>query len=156
MLDAEAARALLHREAHLLDAERFADWLALYTGDAVYWVPLERDQQDGLDTSSIIHDDRTLMEIRVRQYTHQRAHARRPYARTVHQVGNVTVREALADSAIVDSNLVVVEFRHERQRVWGAIVEHRLRRTDAGWRIARKRVDLVNSEAELDGIALLF
>jgi hypothetical protein len=40
--------------------------------------------------------------------------------------------------------------------VWGALVEHELRRADGGFRIARKRVDLVNSEAELDGIAILF
>ena len=43
----------------------------------------------------------------------------------------------------------------EVERVFGASVEHRLRRTPAGLRIVAKRVDLVNSEAELDGIAFL-
>ena len=56
----------------------------------------------------------------------------------------------------VASTLQVVEFRSERQRVWGATVEHRLRAAPGGWKIARKRVDLVNSEGELDGIAILF
>ena len=56
----------------------------------------------------------------------------------------------------VGSSLVLVEYRKERQRVFGASVEHRLRRTPAGLRVAAKRVDLVNSEAELDGIAFLF
>ena len=51
---------------------------------------------------------------------------------------------------------VLLEYRHERQRVWGALVEHRLRRTRDGLRIAAKRIDLVNSEAELDGIVCLF
>jgi hypothetical protein len=50
----------------------------------------------------------------------------------------------------------MVEYRAERQRLWAATVEHRLRRTAGGLRIAAKRVDLVNSEAELDGIACLF
>jgi len=50
----------------------------------------------------------------------------------------------------------MVEYRKEHQRVWGGLVEHRLRRTDAGLRIAAKRVDLVNSESELEGIACLF
>ena len=56
----------------------------------------------------------------------------------------------------VGSSLVLVEYRKERQRAFGASVEHRLRRTPAGLRVAAKRVDLVNSEAELDGIAFLF
>jgi Ring hydroxylating beta subunit len=54
------------------------------------------------------------------------------------------------------STLILVEYRRERQRVWGALVEHRLRRTADGLRIAAKRIDLVNSEAELDGIVCLF
>jgi hypothetical protein len=49
-----------------------------------------------------------------------------------------------------------VEFRAEKQRTWGALVEHRLRRAGDSYRIAHKRVDLVNSEGELDGIAILF
>jgi len=56
----------------------------------------------------------------------------------------------------VNSTLVLLEYRRERQRVWGALVEHRLRPTVDGLRIAAKRVDLVNSEAELDGVVCLF
>ena len=51
---------------------------------------------------------------------------------------------------------MLVEYRQDRQRIWGAQVTHLLRRTPEGLRIAAKRVDLVNSEAELDGIAILF
>jgi hypothetical protein len=56
----------------------------------------------------------------------------------------------------VNSTLQLIEFRNEKQRVYGALVEHRLRRVNGGFRIAHKRVDLVNSEGELDGIAILF
>jgi benzoate/toluate 1,2-dioxygenase beta subunit len=148
----------LYREAELLDRGRYDDWLALFTPDCLYWVPLEADQPDGIETTSIIHDDFRLLEVRVKQYRHPRAHARTPYARTVHQVGNVTLGEqdAAGSEVTVRSNLVMVEFRNERQRIWGALVEHRLRRTERGLAIARKRVDLVNSESELDGIAVLF
>jgi hypothetical protein len=51
---------------------------------------------------------------------------------------------------------LLVEFRNERQRVWGALVEHRLRRAGESFRIAHKRVELVNSEGEIDGVAILF
>lgn len=152
------AQAFLHHEAGLLDRGRFDEWLELFAPDAIYWVPLEQNQADGIETCSIIHDDRRLLEVRVRQYRHPRAHARTPMARTVHQVGNVMVAGdgPASGGTVVTSNLVLVEFRAERQRIWGALVEHRLRRTPAGLRIVRKRVDLVNSEAELDGITVLF
>lgn len=146
----------LYHEARLLDTQRYEEWLALFTEDATYWVPLEHDQAEPFETSSIIHDDRTLLELRVKQARHPRAHARLPLARTVHQVGNVMLLGEGAGEVRVASTLVLVEFRAERQRVWGALVEHRLRRAGAGFRIAHKRVDLANAEGELDGIAILF
>ena len=73
----------LFHEARLLDAQKFEAWLDLYSSDCIYWVPLELHQPDGVHTSSIIYDDKTLMEIRIRQYAHARAHARpRTYTRT--------------------------------------------------------------------------
>ena len=155
----EAIRDLeqfLFHEARLLDLQRYEEWLALYADDATYWVPLEQGQASAAETSSIIYDDKTLLELRVRQARHPRAHARLPLARTVHQVGNVMLLEQADGTARLASTLQVIEFRAERQRIWGATVEHRLRRTPVGWRIAQKRVDLVNSESELDGIAILF
>jgi len=145
----------LFHEARLLDTQRYEEWLELFAEDATYWVPLERGQQDPHETSSIIHDDRTLLELRVKQIRHPRAHARQPLARTVHQVGNVTVLSDNAQEVRVASTLTLVEFRNEKQRVYGALVEHRLRKSGDTFRIVHKRVDLVNSEGELDGIAIL-
>jgi len=146
----------LYHEARLLDTGQLEAWLDLFADDATYWLPLERDQKDPLETSSIIHDDRTLLELRVKQARHPRAHARQPLARTVHQVGNVMVHSEKDSEIRVNSTLQLIEFRAEKQRVWGALVEHRLRRMGDSFRIAHKRVDLVNSEGELDGIAILF
>ena len=146
----------LHREARLLDTHRLEKWLELFTEDATYWVPLARNQEDPYEHSSIIHDDRTLLAVRVRQYGHPRAHARQPATRTCHQVGNVLLLDESAAQIRVASTLVLIEYRQERQRQWGALVEHTLKRTVTGLRIAAKRIDLVNSEAELDGITVLF
>jgi len=144
----------LYHEARLLDTGQLEAWLELFTEDATYWVPLEQDQKDPLHTSSIIHDDRTLLELRVKQARHPRAHARQPLARTVHQVSNVMASD-LGNEVRVTSTLHLVEFRNEKQRLYAALVEHRLRKVRDGFRIAHKRVDLVNSEGELDGIAIL-
>jgi len=140
----------LFHEAHLLDTQRYEEWLALFTEDATYWVPLEQNQKDPHETSSLIYDDRTLLELRVKQFRHPRAHARAPLARTVHQVANVVVNDL-----VVTSTLTVIEFRNEKQRLWAGLVEHQLRRERDSFRIARKRIDLVNSEGELEGISIL-
>jgi 3-phenylpropionate/cinnamic acid dioxygenase small subunit len=150
----------LYHEARLLDTQEYEEWLQLFTEDATYWVPLEQGQKDPHETSSIIHDDRTLLELRVKQIRHPRAHARQPLARTVHQVGNVTVVNETAAELRVASTLTVVEFRNEKQRLYGALVEHRLRpyrdkKAGDTFQIAHKRIDLVNSAGELDGIAIL-
>ena len=146
----------LYHEARLLDTQRYEEWLELFTADATYWVPLKKDQSDPLETSSIIHDDRTLLELRVKQARHPRAHARLPLARTVHQVGNVMIAEEAKNEFKVNSTLQVLEFRNEKQRLHGALVEHRLRKANGTFKIVHKRVDLVNSDGELDGIAILF
>jgi 3-phenylpropionate/cinnamic acid dioxygenase small subunit len=145
----------LYHEARLLDSQRYEEWLELFAADATYWVPLEQGQQDPFNTSSIIHDDRTLLELRVKQIRHPRAHARLPLARTVHNVSNVVPLGEANGELRIGSNLTVVEFRNEKQRLYGALVEHRLRRKGDTFQIAHKRVDLVNSEGELDGIAIL-
>jgi 3-phenylpropionate/cinnamic acid dioxygenase small subunit len=154
-LTLEVARELLYREAYLLDHQQFDAWLDLYTADATYWLPLEHNQPDPINTSSLIYDDRRLMELRVKQARHPRAHARVPAARTVHQVGNVMLLEQSGQEAKVASVLTLTEFRSERQRVFAALVAHHLRVTSVGWKIAAKRVDLINSEGELDGIAVI-
>ena len=145
----------LYHEARLLDEQRYEDWLELFTEDATYWLPLEQAQKDPFETSSLIHDDRTLLALRVKQLRHPRAHARVPLARTVHQVTNVMVGNDSGAEVLVASALSVIEFRSEKQRLYAALVQHRLRRNNGAFRIAHKRVDLVNSEGELDGISIL-
>ena len=145
----------LYHEARLLDTQEYEEWLELFAKDATYWVPLEQGQKDPLETSSIIHDDRTLLELRVKQIRHPRAHARQPLARTVHQVSNIVQLGEANGELRIGSTLTVVEFRNEKQRIYAALVEHRLRKSGDTFRIAHKRIDLVNSEGELDGIAIL-
>src|SRR5262245_56148274 len=110
---AMSTEQFLYYEAKLLDTQRYEECLDLFTDDATYWIPLEQNQKDPFETSSIIHDDRTLLELRVKQARHPRAHARHPLARTVHQVGNVMVEEG-KDEIKVSSTL---QLRSEERRV---------------------------------------
>ncbi len=54
-------------EARILDERRWNDWLALFTEQAWYWVPIEEGQSDPKTTISLMYDDRRLLETRVRR-----------------------------------------------------------------------------------------
>jgi benzoate/toluate 1,2-dioxygenase subunit beta len=63
--DAEqrAATAFLSLEARLADEARYAEWLALWTDDAVYWVPATTDPAADPDTHlSHVYDNRARLE----------------------------------------------------------------------------------------------
>jgi len=154
--DLREIEQFLYHEARLLDENRYDEWLDLYTDTATYWVPLERGQKDPYETSSLIFDDRKLMEARVRQFRHPRRHAQTPASRTCHMLGHIEPLDSDAGDAIrVRSNFILIEFRADRQFIYGGVCEHRLVRAGAGYKIAAKRVDLVNSEGVLDGISIL-
>jgi 3-phenylpropionate/cinnamic acid dioxygenase small subunit len=151
----EDCESFLLHEARLLDEAKFDDWLALFTGDAQYWVPSEPDQKSPYDTVSLIYDDRRLLETRVRRLASPRIYSQEPRSRTSRIVTNITVEES-GQEALVRSKFMMIEFRRNAQRLFGGTCFHRLVRQDSGVRIRLKRVDLVNCDAPLDGIVVPF
>ena len=117
-IDLREIEQFLFREAGLLDAARFDDWLALFTDTAWYWVPISRI------------------------------------------VGNVMVEAENSDGAdiVVSSRFQMAEFRRDRQRIFAGCARHGLVKggggSAGGFRIAWKRVDLVNCDGMLDGITV--
>jgi 3-phenylpropionate/cinnamic acid dioxygenase small subunit len=154
---AECEQFLIH-EARLLDEARFDEWLALFTADAWYWVPAQPNQDNPRDTISLIYDDRRLLETRVRRLAGPRIYSQEPRSRTSRMIGNVTIEDADADGSActVRSKCQILEYRREEQRVFGGTSLHRLVRTEAGIRIAWKRVDLVNCDAPHEGLVVPF
>jgi 3-phenylpropionate/cinnamic acid dioxygenase small subunit len=151
-LTATEAEALLLQEARLLDEARYEQWLDLFTMDCWYWVPSQPGQQSPRDTVSLIYDDRRLLETRVRRLGNPHMHAQQPASRTSRIVANVTLEPR---EGVVRSKLQLVEYRRNAQRLYAATCWHRIVRQGETLRFAWKRVDLVNCDAELDGLAIL-
>lgn len=154
--DLRAAEAFLTHEAHLLDSARYEEWLGLFTADATYWVPAQADQTDPFGTISLIYDDRRLLETRVRRLVAAIAHATTPRASASRQVTNIAFLERDTASLTMRSKFTMVEYRRNAQRVFAGTYIHRLVRADANFKIASKRVNLVNCEAELEGLVVPF
>ena len=145
---------LIH-EARLLDERRFREWMELFAEDGSYWVPAVPDQKSPFDQASLFYDDRDLMRTRVERLEHPRIHVQTPPSRTAHIVGNIAVEPAdKTNEYLVHSTVIMVEYRDEQQRVFAGRQRHRLRRDGAGFRIAQKRVDLINCDSAFESMAV--
>ena len=153
-LDVARCERFLVHEARLLDDARFDEWLALFTADAWYWVPIEAEQENPHETVSLIYDDRRLLETRVRRLASPRIYSQEPRSRTSRMVANVTIEETEAAACTVRSKFLTLEYRREGQRMFGGTAFHRLVQSEGGVRIAWKRVNLVNCDAPIDGIVV--
>ncbi len=146
----------LAHEARLLDERRFREWMGLFADDGTYWVPAVPDQQSPFDQASLFYDDRALMRTRVERLEHPRIHVQTPPSRTVHLIGNVQVENSDAQKGeyVVSSNLVMVEYREDQQRIFAGRQHHHLRHEGESLRIVQKRVDLINCDGAFEAMAV--
>lgn len=154
--DLSEFEAFLTHEANLLDERRYDEWLALFTVDAQYWVPSQIGQRDPFETVSLMYDDRRLLETRVRRLSNPALHAQTPRSATVRQVTNIAMIEQDGAQCLLRSKYAMVEYRRNSQRLFAGTCFHRLVQGDGTFKIALKRVNLVNCEAELDGLVAPF
>lgn len=144
-------------EARLLDEGFFDDWLALFTEDARYWVPIEAGQANPFDTVSLMYDDRRLLETRVRRLADPRIYSQEPRSRTSRLVTNLSLETGDGEKGVtIRSKFVLVEYRREEQRLFAGTYTHRLVGEGDAMRIAMKKVELVNCDAPLDGLVVPF
>jgi 3-phenylpropionate/cinnamic acid dioxygenase small subunit len=143
------AEALILREARYLDLSDWDAWLGLYTEDCEYWVPTAPDQTDPNHQVSLFYEDRILMETRIRRLRHPAAHSLVEPIRTSHVISGIIVEEASDANGdlTASSSFLMLEQHGERQRLFGGLQTHRLRREQDGLRIRAKRVDLTSCDA---------
>lgn len=146
----------LFLEARLLDERRFQDWLALFLESATYWIPANRYDIDPRSEVSLIYDDFSRMCERVGRIESGHAHAQDPMSRTRHLITNVEIEEWKEGSAKTSSNFLLAELRPRReQKIFVGRCEHDLMRVDGSWRIARKKVELLNNNEPIDSLTFL-
>lgn len=150
----EVAR-FLYREARLIDEKRFDEWLSLFTEDAVYWCPANRDDADPMRSVSIFYDDAQRIKERVLRLKSGNAFSQDPPSRTRHLIANVEVSGEANGAVVVYSNFLILEVRQGAQRVHGGQYEHHLRRDDREWRIALKKVSLINNDLPVGNLTFL-
>ena len=138
-------RRLLEREARLLDDGHHAEWLALYAGECLYWVPASADGGDPRHEVATAFDDRRRLEDRIYRLGSDYAWSQQPTSRTSRLVSNVTAF-ATDDPQIVmtRASFLIREFQAGDYRTWAGWYGHRLRRNGDGWEILVKQVNLID------------
>jgi len=143
-------------EAALLDAGRFDDWLALFTDDGHYWVPLlGAAQADPLSHNSIAYEDRLLLQLRVDRLKNPRAHSQHPKSHCQHVLQrSVLENEDPGGELLLRTPFIYVEARGDDQLTLAGSCRHRLVRTPQGFAIREKRIDLLAPGRPLPAIQL--
>ena len=143
------AERLLYRECELLNRGRYEDWLDLFTEDCRYWAPLSPGQDEAQSHSSLFHEDRTLMRMRIARLAHESAHSLAEGIRSSRTVGPAALREIDQSTGdwIVERRFQMNERQGDRVRMFAGLFTYRLRATEEGFRIREKRVDLIDCDA---------
>ena len=144
------------REARLLDARRYEEWNALFTDDAFYWVPLVPDQEDGLNHTSHMYEDKLLRDLRIQRLQSPRAFSQQPPSRCHHLLQTPTVEtfDPAGNRFVVRTEFHYTESQGDELQVHVGTFFHHLTVQEGGLRMTLKRVDLLNCDAALPAVQL--
>jgi 3-phenylpropionate/cinnamic acid dioxygenase small subunit len=144
------------REARMLDAQRFDEWVELFTDDGHYWMPVEWQQVDPILTTSLMYEDKLLLRIRAERLKGNRTFSQKPKSRCHHllQTPQIDRRADALGEYTTWTAMQYVETRGDQQNLYAAWASHELVMQDGVLRIRLKRVDLVNCDAAFGSIHL--
>jgi benzoate/toluate 1,2-dioxygenase beta subunit len=158
--DAREVEQFLFREARLADENDYDGWEALWTDDAIYWVPVDGEGDHPRTSVSIIYDNRSRISTRMKQVKTGKRYAQAPPSNLRRVMGNVELLGGRdnGDGAIdleVAANFLALESRPRGTHLWGGRTTYRLRRVDGEIRLAYKKVVLVDNEQAVPTLGFL-
>ena len=143
-------RALLEREARLLDQLRYEDWLDLFARECIYWVPATPNAGDPRREIAVMFDDRRRLEDRVYRLRTGYAWSQAPASRTVRLISNVEVYATQSDAVrMVRSNFLISEFWGDETRILTGWSGHRFADLGGRWKIVAKQVNLIDCDQSI-------
>jgi benzoate/toluate 1,2-dioxygenase beta subunit len=158
--DRAEVEQFLYREARLADESDYDAWEALWTDDALYWVPVGGQGGDPRREMSVIYDNRSRISTRLKQLRTGKRYAQAPPSNLRRLLSNI---EFLGDvpnpdggvDLEVGANFLAIESRARGTHLWGGRVTYRLRRDGDALRLAYKKVVLVDNDRPLPTLGFL-
>lgn len=153
----QRAIELIWREAAILDAKDYSAWQALYTDDAQYIVPIERDADDFDDVLNMVYDDARMRQLRVARMTEGYALAAVDAATTVRTVSRFVATSVAEEQIALRAAQILVAYKRGRHDLWAGEVDYLVRfgATPEQDRIARKVIRLIDADAAVPAAGFL-
>jgi 3-phenylpropionate/cinnamic acid dioxygenase small subunit len=146
----------LYREARLADEHDYDGWEALWTDDAIYWIPGGGSSAEDPDTQmSIVYDNRSRIGLRVAQLKSGKRHSQTPPSSVRRMITNVELMGRDGADQLVGANFLAVESRDRGTTIWAGRAEYRLRVVDGDPRMSEKKVTLVDRDRALFTLSFL-
>ena len=142
-------------EADLLDSASYDEWLALWTPDATYVVPIEPAGDDFENMLNVAYDDAAMRLKRVERLTSGQSVSASPVARTIRSLTRFRLLSSDAQNCKLRCAQLLTEFRRERERMCSADVTFHFVRTPDGLRIRQKVIRLINSTEALSAMSYI-
>ena len=157
--DRQAVVEFLYQEARLADEARYAEWLALWTDDAIYWVPATADPDADPETRiSHIYDNRARLETRIKLLQTGHRYSQEPASLMRRLISNIEVEDGRDGQLVAGSNFMLAELSIQAKAEmhwWVGRVTHHLRRVDGALRMKLKKVVLINAAEPLPNLSFL-
>ena len=148
------------REARYADENDYDSWEALWTDDALYWVPANGADTDPSREMSVIYDNRSRIATRLNQVRTGKRYAQAPPSHARRLLSNIEFLGGRVnpDGGVdleVGANFLLLESRPRGNHVWGGRATYRLRHTETGLRLAYKKVVLVDNDKPIPTLGFL-
>jgi 3-phenylpropionate/cinnamic acid dioxygenase small subunit len=156
-MSATTAIELVYLEARLIDEKRFDEWYELFSEDALYWMPLTRDQPLDAVHTSLFYEDKLLLKVRIERLRHPNAFSQQQPSFSQHVLQHPALEsgDPTSDLCVLRTPFLYVEAKLDRQVMLAGVAYHHLVAHAGGWKIHMKKVELLNRDAALPSIELL-
>lgn len=154
-VDRSQVENFLYREARLMDEHAYDEWFALWTDDALYWVPSNDDDFDPQRHVSIVYENKSRIEDRIFRLKSGAAYAQDPRSRLRRVVSNVEIEEGENGEIVVHSNFNLTTLRRGRMDTFAGRTTHKLRPAGNSFQMAYKKVILLNNDEVINNLTFL-
>jgi 3-phenylpropionate/cinnamic acid dioxygenase small subunit len=149
------AEDILYSEARLLDERRYDEWLNTLTDDAIYWMPANGDGVDPNREIALVYDNSVKLRDRIDRLASGVAHAQSPPSKTKRLVSNVQVEAIEENVAKILSAFLLYELRRGKERIFAGRCEYEMLFDGSRWKIAAKKIILVNNDEVIDNLTFI-
>lgn len=156
MTDIREFEQFIYREARFADEHDYDSWEALWTDDALYWVPAgHASMADPAHQVSVIYDNRRRISTRLAQLRTGKRYAQSPPSNLRRTISNVEILSDTADETTLGANFVLYESKPRGVFTWAGRTTYVVRKVEGELKLARKTVVLVNSAEALPTLGFL-